>query len=290
MARTQRKTGGKAGKEASQGRDTNERGITDAEVADVEDRATPRTPVIYEIVRRHGEEEMERPLVSLWWSGVAGGFAISFSLLSQAMLEAHLPDAPWRPLVSNFGYSVGFLIAVLARQQLFTESTITAVLPIFAKFSIGALARMGRMWAIVLIANFAGTLFAALFCMHTPVLAPELLAGMLKISHQLLELNWGAMFFRGISSGFLIAAMVWLIPSAEGAKFHVITLMTYLVALGGFTHIVAGSLEAFMLVLDGQWGFFPMVWGFMIPVLIGNTIGGTALFGLISYAQIMKEI
>ena len=64
--------------------------------------------MIYEVVRRLGEEEMERPATSLWWSGVAAGLSISFSLLAQAMLEAHLPDTPWRPLVSGFGYSSAF--------------------------------------------------------------------------------------------------------------------------------------------------------------------------------------
>src|SRR5437588_12243275 len=89
------------------------------EVEDIEERSSPRTPVIYEIVRRLGEEEMRRPVVSLWWSGVAAGLSISFSLLAQAVLNVHLPDEPWRPLVSSFGYTVGFLMAVLSRQQLF---------------------------------------------------------------------------------------------------------------------------------------------------------------------------
>src|SRR5271157_976598 len=93
-------------------------GVTEREVEDIEDRARLRVPVIYEIVRREGETEMDRPIVSLWWSGVAAGLSISFSLLAQAVLWMHLPDASWRPLVSSLGYSVGFLIVVLARQQL----------------------------------------------------------------------------------------------------------------------------------------------------------------------------
>ena len=100
-------------------------GVTEREVEDIEDRARLRTPVIYEIVRREGETEMDRPVISLWWSGVAAGLSISFSLLAQAVLWMHLPATPWRPLVSGFGYSVGFLIVVLARQQLFTENTVT---------------------------------------------------------------------------------------------------------------------------------------------------------------------
>ena len=33
-----------------------------------------------------------------------------------------------------------------------------------------------------------------------------------------------------------------------------------------------------------------MLTDFFIPVLIGNVIGGTALFALIAYAQVMQEI
>jgi formate/nitrite transporter FocA (FNT family) len=264
--------------------------ITEREVEDVEERSSPRTPVIYEIVRRLGEEEMSRPIVSLWWSGVAAGLSISFSLLAQAILRTHLPDAPWRPLVVSLGYPVGFVMVVLSRQQLFTENTVTAVLPVMAEFSAGNLARLARMWTIVLLANFAGTLFAALFCTFTPVLTPELYGAMLEISRQIVGHGWFEMMFKGVASGFLVAAMVWLLPSAEAAQFHVIVLMTFLIAAGDFMHIVAGSVEAFLLVLNGTLPWLPMFAGFVVPVLVGNVVGGTALFALIAYAQVMKEI
>jgi formate-nitrite transporter family protein len=264
--------------------------VSEQEIEDVEERSSPRTPVIYEIVRRLGEEEMARPITSLWWSGVAAGLSISFSLLAQALLEMHLADAPWRPLVSSFGYSVGFLMAVLSRQQLFTETTITAVLPVMAKFTVANVARMGRMWSIVLLANLAGTLFAAVFCTFAPVISPELRESMLQISRHVAETGWVEMFFLAIAAGFLMAAMVWLLPSADGAQFHVITMMTWLIALGGFTHIVAGSTEAFLLVVNGQMSVGTMLAGFMAPVLAGNIVGGTVLFAVLSYAQVMEEI
>jgi formate-nitrite transporter family protein len=266
------------------------KGISEREVEDVAEMSTPRTPVIYEVVRRLGDEEMGRPATSLWWSGVAAGLSISFSLLAQAILQRHLPDTAWRPLVSSFGYCVGFLMVVLGRQQLFTESTITVVLPALKNFSLENLWRMARLWLIVLVANFAGTLFAAAFCRYTPVLPPELKESMLEISRTLLPVGWWDMAFRGVTSGFLIAAMVWMIPAAESAKFWVITLMTWLIAVGGFTHIVAGSMEANLLVLSGDWAWWQMLWQFFVPVLIGNVVGGTALFALISYAQVMEEI
>ncbi|HEX3438751.1 MAG TPA: formate/nitrite transporter family protein [Pseudolabrys sp.] len=273
------------------GRNSRSKGISAQEVESVEDMSTPRTPVIYEVVRRLGDEEMKRPATSLWWSGVAAGLSIGFSLLAQAILETHLPDTPWRPLVASFGYCVGFLMVILGRQQLFTESTITVVLPVFKDLTPQNIWRMARLWAIVLVANLAGTLFAALFATYFPVIPPELFNGMLEVSRNgLVGVGWWEMFFRGISSGFLIAAMVWMIPAAESAKFAVITLMTYLIAVGGFTHVVAGSMEAYMLVLAGDWEWWRMLAQFLAPVLLGNMVGGTALFALISYAQVMEEI
>jgi formate-nitrite transporter family protein len=278
------------GQFASDAIESNGEPITEPEVEKVEERSRPRTPVIYEVVRRLGEEEMLRPVVSLWWSGVAAGLSISFSLLSQAILDLRLPDTQWRPLISSFGYSVGFVMVVLARQQLFTENTITVVLPVMACFTVRNLARLARMWGIVLAANLAGTLVAASFCTLTPVIGPELRESMLGISRGILEYGWIELFFRGISAGFLIATMVWLIPSAATAQFYVVVLMTYLISVGNFAHIIAGSMEAFMLVVNGEAELWRIVQGFLAPVLLGNIVGGTALFAVISYAQVMKEI
>ncbi len=265
--------------------------ITEHEIEDIEERSSLRTPVIYEVVRRLGEQEMLRPATSLWWSGVAAGLSISFSLLAQAILQMGLPDEPWRPLITSFGYSVGFIMVVLSRQQLFTENTITVVLPVMAEFSPRNVGLLTRMWAIVLAANVAGTLFAALFCTFTPVITPELKQAMIEISrHAVLSGGVIEMFLKGISAGFLIAAMVWLLPSADTAQIYVIALMTYLIGAGGFAHIVAGSMDAFMLIANGDLAWQRMILDFFLPVLAGNIVGGTVLFALLSYAQVMNEI
>lgn len=270
--------------------DTGNKAITAKEVHDIENRARLRAPVIYEIVRTEGQSDLQRPPISLFWSGLAAGLSLSFSLLTQSLLQRYLPDTQWRILVSDFGYSVGFLMVVLARQQLFTESTITVVLPVLADFTWRNIGLTARMWAIVLAANVLGTFCAALFCSFAPVLSPDIRAAMVEVGAHALRFAWWEMLFRGIAAGFLIAAMVWLIPSSKGSEFHVIVVMTYLIALGSFTHIIAGSVEAFMLVLGGVWTPVHMAWGFFVPVLIGNVIGGTALFALISYAQVMEEM
>ena len=257
---------------------------------DVQERATPATPVIYEVVRRHGEEEMARPSLSLWWSGVAAGLSISFSLLAQAVIDLRTPDAVWAPLAIAAGYPVGFLMVVLGRQQLFTESTITMVLPVMAGPTRASLGALGRSWSIILAANLAGTLIAALFCSWTPVLSPEVLEAMLAVSRHAMDKSWAVLFFEAITAGFLMAAMVWLLPGAGSSPFPVIFLMTYLIAISGSAHIVAGSIEAFLLVVNGQVGAWQAFAGFALPALRGNVVGGTVLFALLSHAQVMREI
>lgn len=266
------------------------KGVTEREIVDIEERAQPRSPVIYEVIRRMGEEEMARPLASLWWSGVAAGLSISLSLIVQAVLQVHLPDTDWRPLVASLGYTTGFLMVVLSRQQLFTENTITVVLPVMKRMSLASLGRLARLWSVVFAANMAGASLAAWFFAHTPALAPELRASAVEIGLELMRNDWSEMFFKAIVAGFLIAAMVWMVPIADAAKFHVIFLMTYLIAVGGFTHIVADSVETFFLVASGEIGLRAMAFDFLVPVLLGNIVGGTALFTLLSYAQVMNEL
>jgi formate/nitrite transporter FocA (FNT family) len=286
------KKGGSAPKSDSndEHEDLDERGFSAGDVHDIEESSRLNAPMIYEVLRREGEEELDRPITSLWWSGVAAGLSISFSLLAQAALQSFLPNSPWRTLVAGFGYTVGFLISVLARHQLFTENTITAVLPVAVDLNWLNLARMGRLWSVVLVANFVGTFVAGLFFTFTPVLTPDIRAAMLDIARHTMENNFPQMFTKGIGAGFLISGMVWLLPSAKESRFHVIVLMTYLIAICGFTHIIAGSLEGFMLVLNAHMGLLDLLMRFMAPTLLGNIIGGTMLFSLISYAQVAEEI
>jgi hypothetical protein len=138
--------------EDDEGKRSDDRQANKREAEDVEERSTPPTPVIYEVIHKLGEEEMARPVTSLWWSGVAAGLSISFSLFSRAILQTHLPDASWRPLVASFGYSVGFIMVVLSRQQLFTENTLTVVLPVMAELTPRNFAQVARIWSIVLLA------------------------------------------------------------------------------------------------------------------------------------------
>ena len=127
------------------------------DLSEVGDKLRLRAAVVYEIIREEGEEELARAPRNLWWSGIAAGLSIGFSVLGEAVLRAYLPDLDWRHLVENLGYGLGFVIVILARQQLFTENTLTAVLPAISAGKRRTYWRVLRLWGIVLLANVVGT-------------------------------------------------------------------------------------------------------------------------------------
>jgi len=100
----------------------------------------------------------------------------------------------------------------------------------------------------------------------------------------------GEMCANAVVSGWIIATMVWMFPSAGGAKIWIIILMTWLVALGDLAHIVVGSVEIFYLVFNGEIPWQQFIWPFALPTLAGNIIGGTFIFALISHAQIRNDM
>lgn len=264
--------------------------LTASELKEVDHRMKLRPLAVYEIVRQEGEDELTRSNRSLLWSGLAAGLSIGFSVWTQAALRAYLPDAPWRPLVECWGYAVGFLIVILGRQQLFTEITLTAVLPVLARTKLRGVIAIARLWALVFFANMVGTAIFGLGIAMDVLNTPDIRAAALAVSREAMEPSFHFMLLRGVAAGWLIATVVWLLPSADKSSFLVIALLTYLIALFHLAHVVAGSVEAFALVFSGEMTLAQAVFGFHLPALIGNILGGSALFALISYGQVVDEL
>lgn len=273
--------------------DTHEEGKTPdlsaQEQHEVDRNQPPRAAVLHEIIRTQGNQELERSIAALWWSALAAGLTMGLSLMAMGLLNSRLPDHEGFKVIASFGYCAGFLAVILARQQLFTENTLTAVLPIMSKPTLGNFGRLLRLWGVVLVGNLCGTLLVAYVMLHLPIFDQRTDQAFLEIGRKVMENDTGQMFAKGIISGWMIATMVWMIPSMESAKMWIIILITYLMALGDFTHIVVGSAEVSYLVFAGQlsWEDFWMV--FAGPTLAGNIIGGSFIFALISHAQVRSE-
>lgn len=252
-------------------------------------RASLSVVVVHEAVREEGNRELQRPPMALAISGLAAGLSMGFSMLAEGLIHAYLPATVWRPLLENFGYSLGFLIVVLGRQQLFTENTLTVILPLLAHPQRAVLWKVLRLWTIVLLANLVGALIFAAIVAHSALFPAQIQQAFAEIASHSLRGGFGLTILRGIFAGWLIALMVWLLPASEGTRLHIIIILTYIVSLGGFAHIIAGSVDVLYLVNTGAVSWLSFLIGFMLPTLIGNIIGGVSLVAAINFAQVAAE-
>jgi formate/nitrite transporter FocA (FNT family) len=263
--------------------------LSEAEIREAEERALPRAAVVFETIRREGEGELNRTISALTFSAISAGLSMGFSLFTLGVLQAHLPDTPWRPLVASFGYTVGFLIAILGRQQLFTENTLTPVLVLLHRFDAKTFFSVVRLWAIVIAGNLIGAFAFASLLAHVPVFDPELQRTFGAVAGHATEGEAWSNFVRAIYAGWLIALMVWLLPAAESAAMFIILLLTYIVAAAELTHVVAGSVEAFYAAEVGKLSWSHAILHYLVPVFAGNSVGGVTFVALLNFGQVAGD-
>jgi formate/nitrite transporter FocA (FNT family) len=250
----------------------------------------PHALIIHELVREEGEEGLKRPTGALAWSGLAAGLSMGFSFLTLALLRSGLPDAPWGRLVDSLGYTVGFLIVILGRQQLFTETTVTAVLPLLMNRTWAMFRSVLRFWTVVLLANLVGALAFAALITPPGIFPPPVYQALIATGREAVSGAFLPTMLRAVFAGWLIALMVWILPSTRSARPLVILILTYVVSLGRLSHTVAGAVDAAFLVFSGHGTVGEFFGGFLAPTLAGNAIGGIALVALLNHAPLAATL
>lgn len=258
---------------------------------EIDDEDLPsKAAIVHENIRHEGIQELNRNMAALFLSAVAAGLSIGMCLLVKSEFHLALFEKPYSILLESLGYTFGFVIVIMARQQLFTENTLTAVLPILNNPCLQNVKALCRLWVIVLVGNLVGTFLIATFFSQSSVFTTPLQNTFFLITSELINKSVSDLFIGGIISGWIIATMVWMFPTAGEAKLWIIILMTYILSLCGFPHIIIGSVEAFYLIISGNQDWTYFFYPFAIPTLAGNILGGTFLFTLLSHLQIRYDM
>src|SRR5258708_11642960 len=170
--------------------------LSESEQRLAEERTAPSAAVIHEAIRSEGESELRRPISALIWSGMAAGLSIGFSLVASGLIRAHLADTSWRPLVASVGYSVGFLAVILGRQQLYTENTLTVMLPLLTIRDLSTLGQVLRLWVVVLLANLVGACMFAWALASFDLFRPEVTNSFSDIATAAVSVGWTTFLAR----------------------------------------------------------------------------------------------
>src|SRR3569623_1085521 len=197
--------------------------LSDREIEEADDRSSTTAKEVHEAIRLEGTEELERPTSSILWSGSAAGPTMGCSMLGQGLLQTHLPDAPWRERVASFGYCLGFVFVTMGRQQLFTETTLTVMLPFLHKTH--GVRDVARYWALVFAPNIVATILFAAAASIPHLFKPAAVQAFTALGVKAAAPGFLIVLIKAVFAGWLIALMVWLMPAAASAKFVVIILV-----------------------------------------------------------------
>lgn len=261
--------------------------LTERQEQEAQDRTSVSALVVHEAIRKDGDEELRRPISALAWSGLAAGLSMGFSFVAEALFRTYTPDVPWRPLITNLGYPLGFLLVIIGRQQLFTENTLTAIIPLLARRNPATFWQVLRLWAVVLVSNIAGAHVFAWAVVDTPVLDAKFHPALAQLAANAANVSFSEAIVRGIFAGWLIAMVVWMLAATDSARIPIIVILTYIVGLARLTHVVAGSVEVLFLVMTGAKSWLAFAGGYLVPTLIGNVLGGVALVSALNHAQVI---
>lgn len=239
------------------------------------------------------EEELERPASALLLSGFAAGLDLSFGPLTMAVGLTLTRDVFAKPIqeifVANL-YAVGFIFVVLGRSALFTEHTTSAVLPVLARRA--SVARLVRLWALVLVANIAGgALFAAVAVRLGPALGVVELSAFGELATPLVNKASWVMLLSAIGAGWIMGLLTWLVTASRDtvSQIIIVWLATTVIGLTKLHHSIAGTTEVLMGAFAGA-GITAADYGrFILWVSIGNAIGGALFVALLKFSSVQRS-
>jgi formate/nitrite transporter FocA (FNT family) len=211
---------------------------------------------------------------------------MGLSALGTAIAVALLGESPGAHMITRMFYTLGFIVVIIGRSQLFTENTLYPVALVLAEKR--ELWNTLRLWAVVLPANVAGAFAFAAIASWTSALQPPYVDALGRLGAAAIHHPATTVFWSGVIGGWMIALAAWLVSGSHSitGSVAVIWLVTYIVGLGDFAHCIASSCEILVTVLThhAPWSAFPQ-WFF--PAVLGNICGGVGLVTILEYGQVI---
>lgn len=238
---------------------------------------------IFHRVLAAAHHETETGPRELLFSGIAAGLAISITFLLYASGMAASGGAV---LVGSLLYPLGFVYIILGDYQLYTENTLPPVALVLER--LASLRTLFSVWGLVLLGNLIGGMLGAVTLAYTGVFTTEAAEMAVHLAEKgAFEQGWWDLFFKAMFAGLIVAGVVWLDHAAQDttSRFLLVYIAFLAIPVGGLYHVVVSATEAMYLMFLGRLGVVTGMVDFVLPVFLGNTLGGVILVTVVNYFQ-----
>ncbi|MFW5917124.1 MAG: formate/nitrite transporter family protein [Halorubrum sp.] len=278
----------------------------DDSMREVVERSRSGAPAVGEAVRdRFSSDEVFQRIIAaadeevtsgsreLFFSGLAAGLAITITFMLYASMTAATDG---HPVLSVMLYPLGFIYIIIGGYQLYTENTLPPVALTLER--LASLPTLLRHWSIVLAGNFVGGAFGAVVLSYGGVFSGDTVESAIYVSSGGLDVGWWPLFFKAAMAGLIVAGVVWVgFASTDSVSRMLVVYLAFLaIPLGDLYHVVVSFTEVLYLLFAQSLGLYTggiTLYGglvdFVLPVLLGNTVGGVVLVTLVNYFQTSEE-
>ena len=241
---------------------------------------------VFQRIIAAADEEITSGSRELFFSGLAAGFAITITFLLYVSLTA---STGGDPILSAMLYPLGFIYIIIGGYQLYTENTLPPVALVLER--LASIPALLRNWAVVLAGNFTGGALGAIALAYGGVLSTDAAAVAEGLGQKGVETAPVTLFAKAAFAGLIVAGVVWVVFASQDTVSRVIIIyLAFLsIPVGGLYHVVVSFTEMVYLVLRGDLAFLTGMTEFVIPVLVGNTVGGIALVTVVNYFQTTED-
>ncbi|WP_301099256.1 formate transporter FocA [Otariodibacter sp.] len=239
-------------------------------------------------------------------SAITAGAYISIAFVFYATTQVGTETLPWgvAKLIGGTVFSLGIIMCVVFGAELFTSSTMTAVAKASKRIT---LFQMLRNWLVVYGGNFVGAIFiVVLVWLSGQIMTASGKWGLiiLQTAQHKIHHTWIEAFSLGIFCNLMVCIAVWMAYAGKSLtdKTFIMILPIAMFVASGFEHCVANMFMIPMGILIHS-GASPEFWTAigidpaqyadltianfvvknLIPVTIGNIIGGAFFIGLVQW-------
>jgi formate/nitrite transporter len=251
---------------------------------------------VFHSIAESGAIKIQTGTIKVLLLGFLAGAYIAFGGLLAIKIGAGIPEIKesnpgLAALIFGGVFPVGLMLVVMAGAELFTGNT-ALLIPALRKKSV-TYKQIAKNWSLSYLGNFIGSVFVAYFFVSiTGVLSNDpWRSATIDIAESKVSQEFVTLFFKGIACNWLVCLAVWLTVSSNQVSGKILgiwfPIMTF-VALG-FEHSIANMFFIPLGILQGAdvtWVDFLV--DNLIPVTLGNIIGGTVFVGMI-YSYVFSD-
>ena len=233
------------------------------------------------------------PLLSMLMLGILAGAFIGLGAMYYVIVRSD-PTIGFatRQVLGGVTFSLGLLLVVVAGAELFTGNNLLAMAWADGKMSTREVLRN---WVIVCCGNFIGAAGLAVLVYlsgHAAMNDGAIAAQYVVIAAAKQAMPFWTAFFKGVLCNVLVCMAVWMALAGRSVVDKAVAIVFPISAFvaAGFEHSIANMyffpLAMLLQTFDGVGAGAPAVtWlgliGNLIPVILGNIIGGSVLVGLV---------